>query len=236
MAIEDIAPTDTMAAYAQVRIRVGELLSGIDDGIASTTAVPACPGWTVLDVAGHLCGVCVDVLEGNLDGVGTAPWADAQAERMSPLGLTAVLERWDEVGPQVEAIGPAFPPRPAMQLVFDAQTHEHDVRGALGSTSAREPETLAVPLTFLAAMLDGFVRRSDLPTLQLEGTDGWAAVAGEGDPAASVRGSCFELFRTFGGRRSVEQFRALDWSVDPGPYLAVFERSPLVPRDDALIE
>ena len=55
-------PTESMAAYRALRGRVAELLGPVDDATASTTAVPACPGWTVVDVAGHLCGVCVDIL------------------------------------------------------------------------------------------------------------------------------------------------------------------------------
>jgi uncharacterized protein (TIGR03083 family) len=236
MATVDPAPTESMVAYGRLRVRVRDLLSDVDDGRASTTAVPTCPGWTVADVAGHMCGVCVDILEGNLDGVGTAPWADAQAERMAPLGLAAVLDRWDEVGPQVEALGPGFPGRPAAQFVFDATTHEHDIRGALGSRDGRDPDCLAVPLAFIAAFCDDFVRRSGLSTVRLQGTDGWTAVAGEGEPAGEVAATSFELFRSFGGRRSRDQFRGLDWTLDPEPYLAVFDGGPLRPPDAPVIE
>ena len=226
-----------MAAYRGVRERVTGVLLDVDDGVAATTPVPGCPRWTVTDLAAHLCGVCVDILEGNLDGVGTAPWADAHAERFAPLGLAAVLAQWNEVGPQVEALGPAFPPRPATQLVFDATTHEHDARGAIGVVGGRSAEALAVPLAFIAGSLDARVRSEQLPTLELRAPDGWSATAGEGSAEVELRASSFELFRSFGGRRSLDQIRAMDWSADPEPYLATFfVDTPLVPPKSPLIE
>jgi len=232
-----VEPTVSMAAYRAVRERVTGVLAGVDDGVAATTPVPACPGWTVTELAGHLCGVCVDILEGNLDGVGTAPWADAQAERFAPLGLAALLAQWNEVAPQVEALGPAFPPRPASQLVFDVTSHEHDVRGAVGVPGGRDAEALAVPLEFLAGALDARVRHEELPTLRLRADDGWSSTAGDGSPEVELRATSFELFRSFGGRRSLDQIRALDWSADPEPYLAsFFTDTPLTPPERPLVE
>lgn len=43
----------------------------------------------------------------------------------------------------------------------------------------------------------------------------------EGEPAVEVSGSAFELLRAFTGRRTVAQVRAMNWSGDPDPYLAV---------------
>jgi len=230
-------PSVSLAAYRAVRERTTEVLGGIDDGAAASTAVPGCPGWTVTELAAHMCGVCVDILEGHLDGVGTAPWADAQAERFAPLGLAGVLDHWNEVAPQVEALAPAFPPQPATQLVFDATTHEHDARGAVSAPGARDADSLAVPLEFLGRLLDAQVRKASLPALALRTPDGWIALAGEGPPAIEVRASAFELFRSFGGRRAIDQIRALDWSGDPEPYLAVaFTDTPLRPPDRPLVE
>ena len=178
-------PLVSMAAYRAVRERVTSVLGGIDDGVAASTPVPGCPDWTVTEAAGHLCGVCVDILEGNLDGVGTAPWADAQAARFAPLGLAGVLAQWGEVGPQVEALAAAFPAEPATQLVFDATTHEHDIRGAVGTVGGRETAALAVPLEFLSRSLDRRVGERELPPLQLRAPDGWSFTAGPGNPRSS---------------------------------------------------
>jgi uncharacterized protein (TIGR03083 family) len=232
-----VDPTVSLAAYRAVRERTTDVLGAVDDGLAASTSVPGCPGWTVTELAAHMCGVCVDILEGNLDGVGTAPWADAQAERFAPLGLAGVLEHWNEVAPQVEALAPGFPPQPATQLVFDATTHEQDARGAVRAPGARDADALAVPLDFIGRLLDTRVRTEGLPALALRTPDGWASIAGEGAPAIELSGSAFDLFRSFGGRRALDQIRSLDWSGDPEPYLAVaFRDTPLCPPEHPLVE
>jgi len=230
-------PTESLAAYRGVRERTTEVLSHLDDGVAATTLVPGCPGWTVTELAAHMCGVCVDILEGNVDGAGTTPWADAQAARLAPLGLAGVLTHWQEVGPQVEALAAGFPPEPATLMVFDATTHEHDARGAVGAPGGRDAGALAVPLDFLDRRLDAMARQHGLPALAVRDPDGWGCTAGEGEPEIELRASAFEVFRSFGGRRSLDQIRALDWSGDPAPYLDVaFRDSPLRPPDEPLVE
>ncbi len=231
-----VEPEQSLAAYRGVRERTRAMLADVDDDVAAATVVPCCPGWTVVEVVGHMCGVADDVLAGRLDGVGTAPWADAQAERLAPLGLAGVLDRWDELGPQLEAIGSAFPARPATQMVFDVTTHEHDVRGALARPGARDLQALAVPLDFIASMLDGYAREHGLGSLVLQIDEGWTTVTGDGPPEVVLRASAFATFRSFGGRRSLDQVRALDWDGDPEPYFGLFAASPLEPPVMSVLE
>jgi hypothetical protein len=167
--------------------------------------------------------------------VGTTPWADNQVARFSSLGLAVLLERWAEVGGVVESLAPLFPRREASQFVFDATLHEHDIRGAIHRPGARNAESVSVGLGFLEGALDSFVRTSALPTLALVSPE-WSAVAGDGEPSVTVEGSRFELLRTFGGRRSLEQFLALSWSDDPLEYVRIFDGSPLEMRDLPLVE
>ena len=47
------------------------------------------------------------------------------------------MARWNETGPVVESLAAGFPPPAAAQMVFDAGTHEQDIRGALGDTGGR---------------------------------------------------------------------------------------------------
>jgi hypothetical protein len=51
-----------------------------------------------------------------------------------------------------------------------------------------------------------------------------------------LEASAFDLFRSFGGRRSLDQIRALDWRGDPEPFLTIFADSPVRPRATALVE
>jgi uncharacterized protein (TIGR03083 family) len=222
-------------AYGDVRDRLTQLLADVDDGTAAVTTVPGCPAWSVTDTVAHLAGACVDIVEGNLDGVGTAAWADDQVARFSSLGLAQLLQRWGEAGPVVQSLAPAFPRPAASQFVFDATLHEQDIRGALGKPGGRNAESVAVSLGFLENALDSFVRSNGLPTVALVSPE-WSAVAGDGTPSVRVEASRFELLRTFGGRRSTDQFLALSWSGDPVPYLAMFDNSPLELRDAPLVE
>ena len=69
--------------------------------------------WSVTDAVAPVSGVCVDVLDGNIAAAGTKPWADLHVERFASLGLSGLIERWNEVAPTVEELGPAFPPQAA---------------------------------------------------------------------------------------------------------------------------
>ncbi len=230
-----VDPEVALASYSKLRSRLSELLSDITDEPAASTTVPACPEWSVTDTVAHLTGVCLDIVEGNLDGVGTAPWADRQVARYSGLGLGGLLGRWAEVGPVVESLGSAFPRPAASQFVFDATTHEHDIRGALGRAGARSSDSLQVGLGFIGFALDSFVRSTDVPALAITSPN-WSALAGEPPAEMTLEAPTFELFRAFGGRRSTEQFLAMDWSGDATPFLAMFDGSPLQLRAEPLAE
>ena len=123
--------TEAAAAYAEARERISALLREHPEK-ADATDVPACPGWTPKDVAGHLTGVCADILAGRLEGLATDPWTAAQVDERRTKTLDEVLDEWKEVGPQVEQLLPSFPEWAAKQLVFDALSHELDLRDALG--------------------------------------------------------------------------------------------------------
>jgi uncharacterized protein (TIGR03083 family) len=224
-----------LASYGGVRGRLAELLADVDDAVGAATSVPGCPEWSVTDTVAHLTGACVDIVDGNLEGVGTAPWADNQVARFSSLGLARLLARWAEIGPVVESLAAVFPLAAASQFVFDATLHEQDIRGALERPGGRDAEGIAVALGFVEDALDSFVRSNALPTLSVVSPE-WSTIAGDGEPAVTVEGSRFELFRTFGGRRSREQFLTLSWSGDPIPYLRMFDDSPLELREVPLFE
>ncbi len=228
-------PETSLAAYHDLRERVTVMLAGVDDADATVIRVDACPAWTVVDIAAHLCGVTVDILDGNLDGVATEAWTASQVERLAPLGLAGILERWAEAGPVVESLAAGFPPGAAAQMVFDATTHEHDLRNALGQPGARDADSVLVGLGFMESAMDGFVRGAGLPALEVRSPQ-WSAVMGDGEPEVEVEASTFELFRSFGGRRSESQIRSLAWTGDPGPYLARLDEGPVLMRTEPLIE
>ena len=160
-------PAAIAAAYTGTRTRSTELLRTAGVDAVAEQVVPACPQWTVRQLASHMCGVCDDVLGGNVAEAGTDPWTDAQVARYADTSLADILDHWDEVGPQVEAVIPAVPPAPASQMVFDVTTHEHDLRGALDRPGARDSDSIVVGLGFLAKSLDRLIKAQGLPTLQI---------------------------------------------------------------------
>ena len=197
--------------------------------------MPACPDWTVKDVVAHLAGACEDILAGNLDGVATDAWTGAQVERHRDATLAEVVDLWGVVGPSVEAITGAFPASAAAQWVFDATTHEQDLRGALRRPGARDADNVAIAAAFLASSLDGLVRAQGLPTLALRLDSDPALVLGEGEAAATLRATRFAFVRAFGGRWSLDQVRGLAWDGDPEPYFAMFGavlKPPSSPADE----
>ncbi|MCB1016316.1 MAG: DinB family protein [Acidimicrobiales bacterium] len=233
-------PDAVAAAYAGTRRRSTDLLRevGAGDDVAGRT-VPACPEWTVAQLVGHMVGVCDDVLAGNIADAGSDPWTAAQVARAEGTPLADLLDHWDEVGPQVEALIPAVPPGPTSQMVFDVTTHEHDLRGTLDRPGARDSDGIDVGLGFLAKSLHRLIEAESLPSLEIT-TSGRVLTLGpvaEGSEAdLHLAGPAFEVFRAFGGRRTVDQVRALDWSADPAPVLDAFFGGVLRPPVEPLAE
>src|SRR5687768_2365006 len=118
---------DVAAVYAEGRGRITEIVTGLKPAEVAGT-VPCCPDWSVHDVVAHLAGVCADVLAGNLAGVATDPWTDAQVQARRGRSTEEVIAEWSEVAPQVEAFANDFPARMGEQWVGDLTTHEHDIR------------------------------------------------------------------------------------------------------------
>jgi len=221
--------------YAEGRTRLTELVTSVDPE-GRTAPVPGCPQWAVRDVMAHVTGVCADVLTGNIDGVATEPWTARQVAERKNKSLAEILAEWSEVGPQVEVVAQHFPGRVDEQWVLDLTTHEQDVRGALGRPGARDAAGIFVGLDFATTMgLAESIRARRLPPLRVRSGDR-ELIAGDGDPAATLDGSPFELFRALTGRRSADQIRALDWDGDAEVFVPAFEFGPFTLPAADLVE
>jgi len=223
---------DAATAYRQVQRRLTEVLRAhIADG---DKTVPACPAWTVRQTLAHLCGAAEDVAALNLDGVASDPWTAAQVARHEADSVEQLLVLWEVAAGEVEALLPHAQAIAANQLVFDAVTHEHDIRGAIGEPGAISGDLpLVVALGFMTTSLDALIRSRSLPSLRLETDDGtWQL--GDPDTAPSqltLRVTPFDAVRMIGGRRSFGQLRAADWGGDPEPLFAMFDTSPVRPSN-----
>jgi len=221
----DPLPTDYGVVYADVRTRLTELASTLD--VAALAArVPATPEWTVKDAVGHVVGIVADLSNGNLEGLGSEPWTATQVEARRATPIAEVLAEWAEKAPPIEATLSGAPLELAGALIGDLACHDFDVRGALTNTEGRDSDATRVALETYTHTLAGRVRDAGLPSVALD-VPGFSFGAGDDEPAATVRGTPFELLRALTGRRSAEQIRALDWSGDAEPYLAVFAAYPM---------
>jgi len=215
-------PADCAAAYRELRARVSALAREADPAALDAIA-PATPEWRVRDILAHMSGVNTDIVNGNLNGVASDGWTDAQVATRRDWPVDEILAEWETNGSAVEA-NAAMLGSAAGQWVYDACTHEHDIRHALGAPGARDSDAVAIAFEWgtdwLARGLDG----QGVPGLVLETDDGSKAV-GAGEPRATVRVERFEVLRAMTGRRSVAQMEAYGWDGPPQPahlVLAIF--------------
>jgi len=202
--------TDYAAAYHGVRERVTDLIGS--HGSDVDTIAPATPQWRVRDVVSHLAGICDDILNGNLDGVGTDRWTAAQVDKRRDWTVDRILTEWDEQGSTVEQMMSSFPGVTVGQMVYDAATHEHDIRSALDEAGARDSEAVAIGYDWGTDRFGEAV--GDMTTFTFV-TELGAKTVGSGEPASTLHASRFEVIRAFTGRRSMAQMRSYRWEGTP---------------------
>lgn len=197
--------------------------------------VPACPGWTVRDVYAHLAGAATDILAGRLEGAPGDEWTARQVAERKGRTLAEVVAELAEKGPAMAKLLEALPDEPRPPI--DQWTHEQDVRGALGRPGGRDEPVVAWLLAGSFARLGRRWADKGRPTVRVEGSSG-AWLLGDGEPAATLAASDFELARALLGRRSPAQLRAMARpGSDPAAVDAAVAALPFFgPRQDDLVE
>lgn len=239
---------DLAAVYDETRQRISAVASALDDATLQR-AVPAAPGWMVRDLVAHLAGDLATVLADDLpvgfftnfgDAAELAKvnaWTDRMVTERRARPIADVLDEWEALTPKAWAVVAGGADRPGMVsfadavLTTDAAVHEQDLYGALGVDRARDSAALRVGTSSYIGVLG--LRLNDLAPVQFV-TPEKTYVAGAGDPAVSARVSRFELFRALSGRRSPDQIRSWEWTVDPDPYLELFYLYG--PRSEPIVE
>lgn len=228
--------SDAMEAYRLVYRRLDALLRGRRE--LAELMVPACPDWTIHQTVAHLTGVAQDVAAANLEGVASEPWTRAQVDRLGHNSIDELLDLWAaSLDPLAAQLTQATPELAAGQLIFDALTHEHDIRGALGDPSSRTGDlSYQVALGFLATMYDLALRHNGQAAMRLTTPSIGTVQLGDPDTAPdqlAIEVSDFEALRAFGGRRSLQQLLALPWhDAPPNPPPAARNHAIRPPNDD----
>ncbi|MGH8978133.1 MAG: maleylpyruvate isomerase family mycothiol-dependent enzyme [Acidimicrobiia bacterium] len=199
-------------AYRGLRERTTALVRAAAPDALERTA-PATPEWRVRDLLAHLVGVTADVAAGRLDGVATDAWTAAQVDARRDQSIDELLAEWDELGPGFETTLTAVPPAVAGQALFDAITHELDIRHALGEPGARDCDAIDLAFDFC---IDTRVA-SGAPAVRVVHEAG-EAVSGAGEPVAAVTTTRFDYVRAVSGRRTAEEITGYEWegTADPG--------------------
>jgi uncharacterized protein (TIGR03083 family) len=206
-------PETHARAYAAVRERVSTFLGAVDPTVLDAP-VPATPEWRGRDVLAHLVGVNDDVINGRLEGLASESWTAAQVDARRSASVTDLLEEWAKLSPEFDSLLTAAPEEISGQGLFDAMTHEHDLRNALGVPGSRDSEAVNIAWSWIA----GARTRAGLPAVRMI-TEVDDVVAGAGDPCATVEASRFELLRAATGRRSASEVAAYRWDPVAEPEL-----------------
>jgi uncharacterized protein (TIGR03083 family) len=198
-------------SYEELRVRVTGLVRDADPEVLDGTA-PATPEWRVRDVIAHLAGTTDDVVNGRLDGLASDAWTAAQVEKRRTVSFAELLAEWERWSPGFERMLAAGPLEVTGQALFDAFSHEQDIRNAIGRPGARDSAALDDAWEWFVA-----VRTSrGAPAIRFV-TEQGEAVAGTGEPRATVRASRFELVRAITGRRTRAEMEAYGWEPEADP-------------------
>ena len=216
-------------AYAALRARVAGVVQAADAAALDRTA-PATPAWRTRDVLAHLVGVADDATNGRLEGAASDAWTAAQVDKRREMSAADMLREWEELGPAVDGLLAAAPAELAGQAVFDAFTHEHDIRHALGQPGVRDTDAMELGWSWIVDART----RSGVPAIRFV-TEAGEAVGGVGEPQLAVRASRFELMRATSGRRTVAEIGSYGW--EPGPDVPALIAAPFFSvRADSLGE
>jgi len=197
--------------YSSTRIRLTAFLDG--SRIPDDRPVAATPGWTVHDVVAHLAGVAQDLASGWRPTGGPTPeWTAGHVARGRGVPTEDLLAEWERSSPPVEAM---LAKAAIWPVVLDAAAHEHDIRGAVGDTGARDCPVVHIGA---AVMLKGLNVPRPL-IVETEQREVRVGATGDADDPDRLITSDFEAFRWRLGRRSRQQLAAMRWSADPAPYV-----------------
>ncbi|MFE0023722.1 maleylpyruvate isomerase N-terminal domain-containing protein [Amycolatopsis sp. NPDC059021] len=204
------APDDVV--YRYLRTTISTLVTSAAEDIGDRT-VPACPEWTVRDLLAHLADIAALVTR----RLGGEPDTDAESAAQHG-SVRVVLDAWAVLGEQVASL---IAGGGGHLMIMDALSHELDLHRILGTAPERGHPAFRNSLDVVVRGMGEHLAKHDVPALEVRAA-GQRWSLGDGAPAATVTGADYDILRSFTGRRSSDQIRALDWSADPAPWIPAF--------------
>lgn len=220
-------PADCGNLYQQERKELAALAGSLSPAQLQTI-VPATPAWCVKDVVAHLVGIAAD-LNALRFGDGTPDeWSARQVSSRRDASVPELVAEWEQEAGRFEEGLRLLGYELGSHYVGDLLHHIQDIHEAIGIDPVPDDEALAVALDFY---LDNFSQSLDAAAIGSVvvqvGDESWTC--GAGPQIATLRGQRFDLFRSFGGRRTDAEIRELDWSGDADrvlPFVSAYAAPP----------
>ena len=204
---------DLFGPYERTRERVCTLLlDATPDDLVRT--VPACPDWTVQDLAAHLVGTPAELAAGRFPTGGNfTSWLQDIVDARRGTDVASLVDEWRTLDSAIEPMlqGPGG-------LMFgDVAVHEHDLRGALGRPDHEAIEVDAL-VPFALGSFATPAREADLGAIVVESDRGtWRSH--DDDAGWTLHVEPWEAVRAVYSRRTADELRALPADGDAEPYL-----------------
>jgi hypothetical protein len=205
---------DLFEPYQRTRARVCSLLLDATPD-ALTRTVPACPAWSVHDLAAHLVGVPATLAAGNFPDGDVNAWLQVIVDERRDAEVGDLVQEWSTLDGAIE---------PMLQgmgtLMFtDVSIHEHDLRGALGERDHGALEVDAIMECELPSFAPP-LQEAGLGAIVVE-HDGHTWRSHDADAGWTLYVTPWEATRALGSRRTVDELRALPTDGGGEPYFAV---------------
>jgi hypothetical protein len=207
---------DLFGPYQRTRSRVATLFveADVEDLVR---IVPACPSWTVHDLAAHLVGIPAALAAGRMPSGDVGAWLQEIVDERHDDDVEALMDEWvaldDALAPMLHGTG---------ALMFgDLAVHEHDLRGALDRPDHDALE-VDVMLPRTVSAFSHPLQDAGLGAIVVE-HDGRAWRSHDADPGWTLHVDPWEAVRAVNSRRTADELRALTADGDVEPYLAVFD-------------
>ncbi len=216
---------DPAAMYQRERHDFVSFLSRLTSPEVGTT-VPATPAWSVHDVLAHLVGITADLNAQRFGSSNSDAWTAQQIETRYLDSVEALADEWEREGPTFEAGLRVFGYDFGAHYLGDLLQHVSDVHAALGRCPRRDDLAVAVALDFYLGSFEETLEQLDVGAVDINvGDEHWRL--GREPLRATVTAERYELFRSLGGRRTLDEIRALSWAGDREAIVGVVSRYPV---------